>query len=124
MSNSPLIIILALVFIMYIVVYALSSKKVNTNKHIRKVFKKIRKYRMKYSIVHDAIWVTYPYAIFISFLQLKFGSFNGTLNIINVFLAIITIILYVLFALFVFYLSKKYSKDPEKIPQKYNFIML
>lgn len=112
LSNSPLIIILSVVLLMYLVVYMMSSKKLIANKYVRKLFKKIRKYRMKYSIVHDAFWITYPYAILISLLQFKFGSFNGTLGIINIFLAIVTFFLYIMFALFVFYLGKKYSKTP------------
>ena len=112
LTNSPLIIILLAILFLYLVVSFLSSKRFITNKFIRKLFKKIRKNRMKYSIIHDAFWVTYPYAILISLLQFKFGSFNGTLNIVNIFLAIITFLLYVVFALFVFYLGKKYSLTP------------
>jgi Ca2+/Na+ antiporter len=79
---------------------------------------------MKYSIIHDAFWICYIYAVYISMLQFKMGSFNGTSNILNMVLAILTLITFLAFTYFVFKLGYKYRKEPEKIPKKYSFLML
>jgi uncharacterized membrane protein len=88
----------------------LSSKRFIKNKTVRKIFKSIRKNRMKYSIIHDAFWVCYIYAIYIAMLQFKMGSFNGTTNILNMVLAILTLIVFFAFTFFVFKMGYKYRK--------------
>lgn len=108
----------------YLIVGFLSSKRFIKNKSIRKVFKAIRKSRMKYSIIHDAFWVCYLYAMFFSMLQFKVGSFSGTDNLLNMLLAIFTFIIFFAFTLYIFKLGYKYRKEPEKIPKKLSFLML
>ena len=76
LANSPVVLVFSFVALVYLVTSFLSSKKFITNKSVRKLFKKIRKYRMRYGIIHDAFWVCYLYAVFISLLQFKMGNFS------------------------------------------------
>lgn len=110
LSNSPVILIFLLIVLAYLLVGFLSSKKFITNKAVRKLFKKIRKYRMRYGVVHDAFWVCYLYAVFISMLQFKMGDFSSTNAILNMMLAISTFILFFAFTIIMFYLGLKYRK--------------
>jgi hypothetical protein len=110
LSNSPCILVFAFVIGGYLLVGFLSSKRFIKNKTVRKIFKSIRKNRMKYSIIHDAFWVCYIYAIYIAMLQFKMGSFNGTTNILNMVLAILTLIVFFAFTFFVFKMGYKYRK--------------
>jgi hypothetical protein len=124
LRNSPLILVFLFVGGVYIVTSCLSSKRFISNKAIRKVFKKIRKHRMRYTIIHDAFWVCYLYAVFISVLQFKIGGFSSTNAIMNMILAIITFMVFLAFTGIMVYLGVKYRKTPEKVPKKYAFLML
>ena len=124
LSNSPCILLFSFVIAAYLLVGFLSSKRFISNKSIRKLFKSIRKNRMKYSIIHDAFWVCYLYAMFISMLQFKIGSFSGSANLLNMLLAISTFLIFLGFTLYIFRLGYKYRKEPEKIPKKFAFLML
>jgi hypothetical protein len=94
----------------YLIVKALSSKKVMANKALRRTFKHIRKYRMRYGIIHDAFWICYLYALFISLLQFKVGGFGSTMAIVNMLLAIVTFGILTAFTGFLIYLGYKYRK--------------
>jgi len=124
MANSPLILIFIFIGAAYLLVSFLSSKKFINNKAIRKTFKKIRKHRMRYNIIHDAFWVCYLYAVFISTLQFKMGDFSSTNSIMNMILAIITFVVFLTFTGIMIYLGIKYRKTPEKVPKKYAFLIL
>lgn len=65
---------------------------------------------MRYGVVHDAFWVCYLYAVFISMLQFKMGDFSSTNAILNMMLAISTFILFFAFTIIMFYLGLKYRK--------------
>ena len=112
LANSPVVLVFSFVALVYLVTSFLSSKKFITNKSVRKLFKKIRKYRMRYGIIHDAFWVCYLYAVFISLLQFKMGDFSSTNGILNMMLAIITFIIFAVFTVLVVYLGVKYRKKP------------
>ena len=112
LANSPVVLVFSFVALVYLVTSFLSSKKFITNKSVRKLFKKIRKYRMRYGIIHDAFWVCYLYAVFISLLQFKMGNFSSTNGILNMMLAIITFIIFAVFTVLVVYLGVKYRKKP------------
>ena len=75
LANSPVILLFCFVIFVYLLVALLSSKRFVSNKGCRKLFKKIRKSRMRYGIIFDAFWVSYLYAVFISLLQFKIGKF-------------------------------------------------
>lgn len=124
LSNSPVIIIFAFVLLAYGVVGFLSSKRFISSKGLRKVFKKIRKRRMRFGLIHDAFWACYLYAMFISMLQFKIGGFSSTNAILNMFLAIVTFIIFLIFTIWIFKLGVKYRADPDKIPKKYSFLMM
>ena len=124
LSNSPVILVFSFVLFIYLVVAFLSSKRFISNKSVRKLFKKIRKYRMRFGIIHDAFWGTYLYAVFISLLQFKMGNFSSTNNILNMMLAIITFLIFMVFTCLVVYLGVKYRKAGDKVPKKYAFLML
>ena len=112
LANSPVVLVFSFVALVYLVTSFLSSKKFITNKSVRKLFKKIRKYRMRYGIIHDAFWVCYLYAVFISLLQFKMGDFSSTNGILNMMLAIITFIIFASFTVLVVYLGVKYRQKP------------
>ena len=124
LANSPVILIFAFVAFVYLLTSFLSSKRFISNKTVRKLFKKVRKYRMRYGIIHDAFWICYLYAVFISLLQFKMGNFSSTNGILNMMLAIITFLLFFVFTVIVVYLGVKYRAKPEKIPKKYAFLMM
>ena len=102
----------------------LSSKKIVSNRHVRRFFKKIRKYRLKFGLIHDAFWLTFPYAVFISMLQFKIGKFSDTFNIVNILLSIITLTIFLIFTVYVIYLGYKYRFHQDKVPKKYKFLVL
>ena len=110
LSNCPIILIFAFIIFAYLLVKALSSKKIMSNKGVRRTFKHIRKYRMRYGIIHDAFWISYLYALFISLLQFKVGGFGSALAIINMLLAIVTFGILTAFTAFIIYLGYKYRK--------------
>ena len=124
LANSPVILVFLFVGVIYLIVSFLSSKKFITNKSLRKLFKKIRKYRMRYSIIHDAFWVCYLYAVFISLLQFKMGDFSSTNAILNMMLSILVLTVFVAFTGLVIYLGVKYRHKVDKIPKKYSFLMM
>jgi hypothetical protein len=125
LSNSPFLILIAFVAVLYLLVSMLSSKRFINNKALRKTFKKIRKYRFRYNIIHDVFWACYLYAMFISMLQFKMGNFNSPNDILNMMLAIITFLVFGCFTVLMVYLGVKYRKMPkEQIPKKYAFLML
>jgi hypothetical protein len=124
LSNSPVIIVFAFILFLYALVGFLSSKRFISNKAVRKLFKRIRKRRMRFSIIHDAFWACYLYAMFVSMLQFKMGDFSSTNAILNMFLAIVTFLIFTFFTIWIFRLGIKYRKEPEKIPKKYSFLMM
>ena len=124
LANSPVILVFIFVGMVYLLTSFLSSKRFITNKSVRKLFKKIRKYRMRYGLIHDAFWVCYLYVVFISVLQFKMGDFSSTNAILNMMLAIITFLIFLSFTIVVVYLGIKYRHTPDKIPRKYSFLVL
>lgn len=68
---SPLIFIWAIVGTIYVVFKILTNKKLIKNKHLRKFAKRVKKYRLRFDIIHDAFWITYIYAMFFSAYQFK-----------------------------------------------------
>lgn len=67
---------------------------------------------MRYSIIHDAFWVCYPYAVFMAALQFKVGDFSSTNAILNMMLAIVVFVIFVAFTCIMIYLGVKYRKTP------------
>jgi len=125
LANSPMIVLFIIVLTMYLIVKLLSSKRLMSNKHVRRIFKRIRKYRMKYGIINDAFWVTYLYALFISMLQFKIGNFDSNLAILNMILAIASFFAMIAYTVFIIYVGYKYRQTPEdKIPKKYKFLKM
>ena len=124
LANSPLIVLFAFIMAAYLLLAVLSSKRFVSNKVIRRLFKSIRKTRMKYGIIHDAFWVTFLYAVFFSLLQFKLGSFSTTNGILNMLLSIVIFILFSAFTVYLLFLGHKYRHTPDKIPKKHAFLML
>jgi hypothetical protein len=121
-NSSPFIFIFAFVVTVYLIFWVLSLKKMVKNKNVRHFAKTIRKYRLKYHILHDAFWFTFLYAFFMAIYQFKQFSFNSTLDIINfIFAALITFV-YFSFTVYIIYLGYKYRKEEDKIPRKLSFI--
>jgi hypothetical protein len=109
---------------MYAIFSILSSKKILSNKKVRQVAKKIKKYRLKYGILNDAIWFVYLYAVFMAMLQFSQASTKSTWDIINIVFASIVFVLLLGYTFFMIYLGNKY-KDPEKkVPTKWSFLKL
>jgi hypothetical protein len=112
LGNSPLILLLIVAVSVYLVVAMLSSKRLISNKYVRKLFKRIRKYRVKYGLLLDVCWAVYPYAIFISLLQFKMGSMSTTTGMLNIAFSALTFIVLNSVAGYTFYLAYKYNKTP------------
>lgn len=124
LGNSPIIVFLLIIIGIYLLVAILSSKRFVSNKHIRKLFKRVRKYRVRYGLIHDALWIVYPYAVFISLLQFKMGGVGSSSAMLNIALASITFIGLNGFAFYVLRLAYRYRETPGKIPKKFAFIQL
>jgi hypothetical protein len=108
LSNSPIIVVVIAVAVIYLIVAILSSKRLISNKHIRKLCKRIRKYRVKYGLVYDACWAVYPYAVFISLLQFKMGGFGSTMLTLNIALSALTFVILNVVVAYLLYLAYKY----------------
>jgi uncharacterized BrkB/YihY/UPF0761 family membrane protein len=121
-NASPFIAIVGFVGIIYFLFFVLSSKKIISNKRVRQVSKKIRKYRLKYGILNDAIWFVYIYAIFMAMLQFGQASTKTTWDTINVvFSAFVFSVLLVYTGLMIF-LGNKYKDPAKKLPTKWEFL--
>jgi hypothetical protein len=108
----------------YALVSILSSKNFVSNKSLRKLFKRIRKYRVKYGLLMDICWAVYPFAMFISLLQFKLGSIGNTSATLNIALSGLTILVLNAIVAYTVFLAYKYNKKPEKLPKKFVFLML
>lgn len=124
LSNCPLIVFMAIIISIYLLVSILSSKKLISNKHVRKLFKRIRKHRVKYGLILDACWIVYPYAIVISLLQFKMGTFGTTMQTLNIALSALTFIILNGVVLYLLFVAYKYRKSGDKVPKKFAFIQL
>lgn len=110
-NSSPLIFIWILILLTYAIFSILSSKKLISNKHVRKIAKRIRKYRLKYHIIHDGFWFTYIYAMFFCIYQFRVAKIENSTDIINLLFSAAIFIVYFGFMCYMIYLGKKY-KDP------------
>ena len=113
---SPFIFIFGLCTLLFIIFSLLKSKKVIESKRIRSIAKKIRRYRLKYMIFHDALWVTYLYTTFFALLQLTQASTKSLWDSVNAILAIIVLIFYIIMTILMVYLGNKYKNA--KMPKK------
>jgi uncharacterized membrane protein len=122
-NSSPLIFIWILILLTYAIFSILSSKKMISNKHVRKIAKRIRKYRLKYHIIYDAFWFTYIYAMFFCIYQFRVGKTKDSTDIANLLFAVAIFSIYFCFMCYMIYLGNKH-KNPEvnKIPRKLSFI--
>jgi Trk-type K+ transport system membrane component len=110
-NSSPLIFVWILILLTYAIFSILSSKKLISNKYVRKVAKKIRKYRLKYHIIHDAFWFTYMYAMYFAIYQFRVGKLDNSTNIINLLFAVAIFVIYFSFMCYMIYLGNKF-KNP------------
>lgn len=78
LGNCPVLFIFGVILVVYLLVAFLSSKRFIQNKGLRRVFKKVRKYRTKYGIINDGFWICYLYTVFVCLLQFKMGGFDST----------------------------------------------
>ena len=100
--------------------------------------KRIRKYRLKYMIFHDAFWVTYLYTVFFAMLQFSQASMKTLWDGLNITLAIFATVLYIVFTIYMIYMGNKYKSfknvddgkkgkgahEDKKIPRKFSFIRM
>ncbi len=110
--------------VIYALVSILSSKNFVSNKSLRKLFKRIRKYRVKYGLLMDICWAVYPFAMFISLLQFKLGSIGNASATLNIALSGLTILVLNAIVAYTVFLAYKYNKKHEKLPKKFVFLML
>jgi hypothetical protein len=94
----------------YLVVSIMSNKNFVSNKPLRKLFKRIRKYRVKYGLLLDICWAVYPFAMFISLKQFKLSSIGNTTATLNIALSGLTILLLNAVVAYVLFLAYKYNK--------------
>lgn len=110
--------------IVYVLFSILSSKKLGINKAVRQTAKKIKKHRIRYSLLNDGIWFTYLYAMFMAMLQFKQASTATIWDTINIVLACIVFVLLVGYTGGIFYLGNKYKEPSKKMPSKWAFLRL
>ena len=106
---SPLIFIWGIVGFVYLIFAVLSSKKLIKNKTLRKFAKKIKKYRLRYDIIHDAFWITYIYVMFFAAFQIKYIQFSSPVLIGNFIFAIAVFITYLVFTFYLMKLGNKHK---------------
>lgn len=123
-GNSPIIVMFIIAIGVYALVTFLSNKNFVSNKSLRKTCKKIRKNRVKYGLLLDVCWAVYPFAILIALLQFKMATMSNTSTTINMTLSGFTFIVLNCVAGYLLYLAYKYNKNPEKVPKKFNFMMI
>lgn len=119
---SPFIVIIGFAVFVYLLFMVLSSKKIVSNKVVRQAAKKIKKYRLKYGIINDAIWFVYIYALFMAMMQFGQVSTSSTWDIINIVFAAIVFILLLVYTVFMIYLGNKYKDPNTKLPTKWSFL--
>lgn len=120
----PLIFVWVIVGILFLLFTILSSKKIMKNKDIRKFAKRVKKYRMRFSLINDAFWITFIYAMFFAIYQLKKPTLGSSLNIGNFFFAMVVLVLYLIFTVYMIRLGSQFKgKKADEIPKKFSFIM-
>lgn len=107
---SPFIVVMGFAVIVYVLFKALSSRKILANKAVRQFSKKIRKYRLKYSLLNDAIWFVYIYAMFMAMLQFGQASFKSGWDIANIVSAVAIFIFLLGYTVAIMYLGNKFKK--------------
>lgn len=107
---SPLVFIWGIVGAIYLMFTILSNKKLIKNKHIRKFAKRVRKYRLRFDIIHDAFWITYIYVMFFAAYQFKSAQFSSSIMIGNFFFASAIFVLYVVFTFYMIKLGNEYKE--------------
>lgn len=79
---------------------------------------------MKYSILNDAIWFTYLYALFMAMTQFKQASTTTIWDTINIVFSAIVFVFLIIYTIFIFYLGNKYKDPTKKLPTKWSFLRL
>lgn len=72
---SQLIFIWGIVGFLYLAFTIVSSRRIMKNKFLRRFGKKVRKHRLRFTIINDVFWITYIYSMFIGGYQLRTASF-------------------------------------------------
>jgi hypothetical protein len=122
-NASPFIFVWGIVGFIYLLFTILSSKKIKSNKTVRRFAKRARKYRLRFGILNDAFWITYIYAVFFAIYQFKNASFGSGLMVGNFFFSCIVFVLYLIFTVYMVKLASQYkAKSQEEIPKKLRFI--
>ena len=123
-NSSPIIFLWTITFILYILTTLLSNRKILQNKTIRKAAKKIKKYRLRYQLLHDIFWITSIYGLFFAMYQFRVMNFNSTMDGVNVLFAMSILVVYSGFIFYVIRLGFKYRKlKVDEIPRRMLFII-
>lgn len=121
---SPFIVVLAFAVVVYTVFKILSNRKILANKTVRHLAKKIRKYRLKYSLLNDAVWFIYLYAMFMAMLQFGQASVKTSYDTANIVIAVFVFIFLLAYTVGIVYLGNKFKDPLVKIPRKWNFFKM
>jgi hypothetical protein len=108
---SPLIIIFSIFITIFIVFKLLANKTINRWKLFRKFCQGVVDDRIKYSIINDAFWLTFTYAMFFAMFQFRYTATSSLWQTINLLFAALTIAIFISYTLFMMYLGQKYRKD-------------
>jgi len=103
---------------------ALSNRKILANKAVRQLAKRARKYRLKYSLLNDAVWFVYVYAMFMCMLQFTQAKTSSVWHIANIAAAGVIFAFLFGYTLAIMYLGNKFKNPSTKIPRKWNFFKL
>jgi uncharacterized BrkB/YihY/UPF0761 family membrane protein len=102
--------VLGFALVVYFLFKALSSRKILANKAVRHFAKKVRKYRLKYSLLNDAVWFIYIYAMFMAMLQFGQASTQTGWDTANIVSAVVVFLFLLCYAVGIIYLGNKYKK--------------
>lgn len=115
---------MGLVLVLYLIFSILASKGCVSNKGVRHTAKKVKKYRLRYMIFNDAIWLTYLYAMFFALYQFTQASFERNWDIFNIVFAGIVALFFLIYTIFIIYIGNKYKDPDTKLPRKYSFLKM
>ena len=121
---SPFIILLGFCIVLYSIVAFLSYKGCISNKTLRHGAKRIKKYRLRYTLWNDFVWLTYLYAVFMALFQFKQAKFTTNWDIFNIVFAGVVFVMYLIYTVFIIYIAKKYKNLSDKIPKRWSFLRM
>lgn len=122
-SSGQYIMIVILYLGWALMISLLKNKGINKWRPLRKYCKGVFERRIRFSAVHECLWVCYISFVFFGLLQLQNLSVYGSWSYGNIILSIGCWFFCVLLSGWVIFLALKYKNDMTKVPKKHSFIL-